>query len=103
MPRIKERFANVFAQSLKGNANWRGIATIASGTCVVSVAAANAQSGAIIHATPYNYAQSLVGSAGNFGQFVTLPVSIGGGAFLIVTAGSIAAVAPLTVGWSIVR
>ena len=103
MPRIKERFARLTTRKMVSTTDWAGISTIASGTTVVSVAAAQAVSGAIVHLTPYMYSNAYVGSAGNVPQVVTLPISIGGGAFLIVTAGSFATTAPMPVAWSIVN
>lgn len=103
MPRIKERFARLTTKKMVSTTDWAGIATINSGTTVVSIAAAQAVSGAIIHATPYMFANAYVGSAGNVQQMVTVPISIGGGAFLIVTAGSLATTAPMPVAWSIVN
>ena len=101
--RFKERFINVTTARPIGTTAWRGIATIASGTAVVSVAATGATSGAVILTNPYMYPNAQVGSAGNLGRMVTAPVSVAAGSFLIVTAGSMAVTAPMPVALAIIR
>jgi hypothetical protein len=103
MSRIKERFARLTTRKMVSTLDWSGISTISSGTTVVSIAAAQAVSGAVILTSPYMYSNAYVGSAGNIERMVTIPISVGGGAFLIITAGSLAVTAPMPVAWSIIN
>lgn len=94
--------ANLQANSLTGAAGYRGIATINSGTSVVSVTATAAVSGAVIQTTIYMY--STVQNSVGLGQTPILAVqSVRAGAFEIVTVGSNAPTANMPVAWFIIR
>lgn len=101
--RFKDRFLTLGTKRPIGTTDWRGISTIASGTAVVSVAATAAVSGALVFASPYMFGNSQVGSAGNLGQMVTVPISVANGSFILTTAGSVAVTAPMPVQWFILR
>ncbi len=101
--RFKDRFLNLTTGRQIGTGAWRGISTIASGTAVASVTATGVVSGAQIFAAPYMFGNSQVGSAGNLGQMVVVPVSVSNGSFLLTTAGSVAVTAPMPVQWFVLR
>ena len=84
-----------------GSAAWRGIATVNSGTNVVSVSAAAARSGAVIHVTPYMYANAVSSGQNLSTNFIV--ASVRAGAFEIFAAGSVCPTAACPVAWSIVQ
>ena len=91
--------AVVVASAFTGHANIRNIATINSGTSVVSVQATGIVSGNVILTQVYMY-----GSALNSGQnIVTNVQSVRAGAFEITTGGSIAPAANMPVAWFVMR
>lgn len=103
MPRIKERFARLTTKKLVSTTDWSGIATINSGTTVASVAAAQAVSGAVIFTQPIMYGNATVADSFGAARLETTAISVGAGAFVIVTAGSQAPTANMPVGWMIVN
>lgn len=102
MPRIKERFARLTTKKFVSTTDWSGVATINSGTTVVSVAAAQAQSGAVIITNAYQYPNATTADSFH-GRWITVPISVANGSFLIVTAGSLAPTANMPVAWMIVN
>ena len=82
-----------------GSTNWRGIATINSGVTVATVSAVHAVSGAIIHATIYQY----VNYQNSINPSNVCVQSVAAGQFLVMTVGSIAPTANMPVAWSIIR
>ena len=94
--------ASLTPSSLTGAAGYRGIATMNSGTSVVSVTATAAISGAVIQTTIYMY--STVQNSVGLGQTPILAVqSVRAGAFEIVTVGSNAPTANMPVAWFVIR
>ena len=83
-----------------GDSAWRGIATVASGTTVATVAAAAVRSGDAIYLTPYNF--SLAPNSANFCLVLTAQ-SVTAGQFLIQTAGSVAPPQAMPVAWHVLR
>lgn len=103
MPRIKERFARMTAQNIVTTLDWAGIATIASGTTVASVAATRATSGAIIFTQALQYPNVTTVDSNAAPRIETCAISVANGSFLITTTGSMAPTAPMPVGWVIFR
>lgn len=96
MPRIKERFARLTTKKMVGTSDWMGLSTMGSGTTVISVTAAQAQSGSIIIIAPLGLT-----TAQNTGGFDIVATSVSNGQFLIVSQGSYAPPQPMQVGWVI--
>lgn len=92
--------SNATIRRLTGSAEWRGIATISSGTTIASVSAAAATSGAAIVTNPIQF--TLDQSSASF-CMITMARSVRAGAFEIVTAGSVAPPDNMPVAWHIVR
>ncbi len=87
------------AAQITGTAANRGIAIIASGTAITSVAATGATSGAVILLTPQFYASDLSSQAG-----VSVAVqSVTATGFQITCIGSKTPVSAMNVGWAIIR
>lgn len=84
-----------------GTTQWRGISTIASGTTVCTVAAADCVSGAAINVTPYMYANA-VSSGGNLRTVLTVG-SVQAGQFMVFCAGSVAPTAAMPFAWQVLR
>ena len=82
-----------------GSNEFRGIATINSGTTIASVSAAAAASGSVIWTNPIQF--TLDASSANF-CMVTMARSVRAGAFEITTAGSVAPAANMPVAWAII-
>lgn len=78
-----------------GNPSIRGIAIIASGTTVVSIAATGIVSGDVVIATPYNFPVV----AGSQGSWNVVVASVSAGRFQIVHTASGGPVQPVPVAW----
>ena len=89
--------ASTFGGPIAGNAQIRGIATINSGTTVVSVAATGVVSGAAILSGIIQYGDVRTFNASRF--ITTAVMSVRAGAFEIVTVGSVAPLSDMPVGW----
>jgi len=100
MARIKERYARLTTKKMVSTLDWAGISTIASGTTVVSIAAAQAVSGAVVFTQPVQF--TLTQNSANFAT-VTLPMSVGNGSFIIATVGSVSVPAPMNIAWMIIN
>lgn len=85
--------------ALRGTAGTAGISIMTSGTSVISVAAVEAQSGAIIQVSPYNYG-SVVASQAFKGVAVD---NVAGGTFEIRAISSMCPVVDLPVVWNIIK
>ena len=85
--------------AMRGTAETAGISVMSSGTSVISVAAAQAQSGAIIQASPSNYG-SVVASQEFKGVAVD---NVAAGTFEIRAIGSMCPVEDLPVAWNIIK
>lgn len=97
--RAANTFSDATVNSITGAAGWRGIATMNSGTSVVSVAATAAQSGAVIIAQPLQYTSDTSSQA-----FKSVAVqSVRAGAFEIVAVSSMAPVANMPIAWAVIR
>jgi len=83
-----------------GNSNWRGLATVSSGTNIASVSAAAVRSGDVIQVTPYMYASGVTSGANLHNPIVA---SVRTGAFVIYMAGSVCPSADMPVAWSVIR
>lgn len=91
--------ADLQVSSLTGAAGYRGIATMNSGTNVVSVAATAAQSGAVIVTQIIQYVNDVSSQAG----VATAVQSVRAGAFEIVAVGSRTPLGNMPVAWFIIR
>lgn len=89
--------AATFNNDIVGNARIRGIATVLSGTTVVSVAATGIASGDAILTTIYMYGDARTFNASRF--FSTGVMSVRAGAFEIITIGSVAPTQDMPVSW----
>ena len=87
--------ASTFGGPIAGNAQIRGIATINSGTTVVSVAATGVVSGAAIMTGIIQYASGVSSQA----MVNTYVESVRSGAFEIRCVGSVAPIGNMPVGW----
>jgi electron transfer flavoprotein alpha subunit len=102
--RIKERFASATVKQLTaGNDSYlSGIAIVASGTVVASVACTGLNSGDTVFTQPYMYAGNVfTQSASKF--LNTAVMSVRAGAFEIAMVGSAAPADTLPVAWFVIR
>lgn len=81
-----------------GTSDWRGLANMASGTVITSIAATGVVSGAVIQVTPYMYTGAMTSPS------IALHVaSVSAGAFIVVAANSNSPTANMPFVWSVIR